>query len=184
MLSPPSNCDSEGFNRDTCSTLAPDELGDSLSVSLYAVPEIGRTIQEFNRTAQRALRHNKSSVVPYICLGCGYRRDVLYPLGGSVLYSNAWDYDEAYSYLLGAFVNAPQFAREPERYGSWGMVKSVVFYPSIVDTEGDTCTGNRDATHRNSASPCVPSSPADTRSIRLKHFVAYVKGAATTAGAL
>ena len=64
------------------------------------------------------------------------------------------------------------------------MVKSVVFYPSIVDTEGDTCTGNRDATHRNSASPCIPSSPADTRSIRLKHFVAYVKGAATTAWAL
>ena len=113
MLSPPSNCDSAGFNRDTCSTLAPDEIGDSLSVSLYAVPEIGRTIQEFNRTAERALRHNKSSVVPYICLGCGYRRDVLYALGGSALYSNAWDYDEAYSYLLGAFVNAPQFAQEP-----------------------------------------------------------------------
>jgi hypothetical protein len=182
MLGPPGNCDAEGYASDTCSTLAPDEIGDSLSVSLYAVPEIERTIQEFNRTAERAQRLNKSSVVPYICLGCGYRRDVLYLFGGSALFSNAWDYDDAYSYLLGAFVNAPQFAREPERYGAWGMAKSVVFYPSIVDTQGDQCKGARDDEHRNSASPCVKSSPADTRAIRLKHFVAYVRGAATTMG--
>ena len=87
--------------------------------------------------------------------------------------------DESYSYLLGAYLNAPQFGAEPERFGAWDYAQSVVFYPSIVDTEGDTCRGARDASHRNSASPCVESSPADTRAIRLKHFVAYVKGAAT-----
>jgi hypothetical protein len=180
----PSNCDAQGYEADMCSTLAPTEIGDSLSVSLYTVPEIGRTVQELSRTVTSAIKHNKSKVVPYICLGCGYRRDVLYPYGGSAIYSNAWGYDESYSYLLGAYVNTPQFGKEPLRYGHWEYVKSVIFPPSIVDTEGDLCRGVRDAQHRNSASPCVASSPANTRAIRLKHFAAYVRGAATTRGVI
>jgi hypothetical protein len=125
MLGAPVPCDAEGYRRNDCSTLAPDEIGDSLSVSLYTVPEIARTVQvrnpcfdtpfclpffhlkprqardkcnekngrfsqEFNRTAANALAHNKSKVVPYICLGCGYQRDVLYPYGGSSLFSATW----------------------------------------------------------------------------------------------
>ena len=179
MLEPPVPCDAEGYRRNDCSTLAPDEIGDSLSVSLYSVPEIGRTVQEFNRTAANALAHGKSKVVPYICLGCGYKRDVLYGYGGSVLFSKTWDYDESYSYLLGAYMNAPQFQDQPQRYGLWSMAKSAVFFPSIVDTEGDQCTGASDAQHRNAQSPCVVRSPADARAVRMKHFVAYVQGAAT-----
>ena len=46
-----------------------------------------------------------------------------------------WDYDVSYSYLLGAMINSPRFLAEPERFGPWSYVKSVVFYPSIIDTE-------------------------------------------------
>jgi hypothetical protein len=148
MLEAPVPCDAEGYRRNDCSTLAVDEIGDSLSVALYTVPEIARTVQEFNRTATNALIHNKSKVVPYICLGCGYQRDVLYPYGGSSLFSQTWDYDVSYSYLLGAYMNAPQFHNQPSRYGLWSMAKSAVFYPSIVDTEGDDCTVRANATWR------------------------------------
>ena len=48
MLGAPVPCDAEGYRRNDCSTLAPDEIGDSLSVSLYTVPEIARTVQVRN----------------------------------------------------------------------------------------------------------------------------------------
>lgn len=48
---------------------------------------------------------------------------------------------------------------------------------------GDTCTGAYapSGAERNDASPCFAVTPEDARNIRLKHFVAYVEGAATNA---
>eukprot|EP01051_Picozoa_sp_SAG22_P013966 SAG22_NODE_1630_length_3944_cov_1.550585_3_plen_121_part_00 len=87
---------------------------------------------------------------------------------------NQWDYDVSYSYLLGAMINSPRFLAEPQRFGPWAYAKSVVFYPSIVDTDRDTCTGAYapGGAERNEASPCFAVTPADARAIRLKHFVA------------
>ena len=48
---------------------------------------------------------------------------------------------------------------------------------------GDSCTGAYapGGAERNDASPCFAVTPEDARNIRLKHFVAYVQGAATNA---
>jgi hypothetical protein len=177
MVSTPQNCDSEGWAADTCYSL--EEKGDSFSVALYTVGELDATVDALNRTVQNAIAHGIHKVVPYIDLGGGYRRDVLYPLGGSYIYQNNWDYDTSYSYLLGAMVNSPRFLAEPKRFGPWSYVKSVVFFPSIVDTERSTCTGAYapGGPERNDASPCFAVTPEDARNIRLKHFVAYVEGA-------
>ena len=161
MLGPPRNCDSDGWVADACYSL--EEKGDSFSVALYTVGEIDATVEALNRTVQNAKAHGIHKVIPYIELGGGYQRDVLYrefvasreplrsisidscvitaALGGSYLYHNQWDYDVSYSYLLGAMINSPRFLAEPERHGPWNYVQSVVFYPSIVDTERDSCTG-------------------------------------------
>ena len=136
----------------------------------------------FNRTVQNAIVHGKEKVIPYVDLGGGYHRDVLYPEGGSVNYNNIWDYDVSYSFLLGAMINSPRFLAEPERFGPWSFATSVVFYPSIVDTERDSCTGAYapGGAERNDATPCFAVSPEDARAVRLKHFVAYVQGAAAS----
>ena len=172
MISQPSNCHADGYRPDTCFSL--EEKGDSYSVALYTVGEIDATMEAFNRTVQNAIAHGIKKVVPYVELGGGYQRDVLYPLGGSYLYHNQWDYEVSYSYLLGAMINSPRFLAEPQRFGPWSYAKSVVFYPSIVDTERDTCTGAYapGGLERNEASPCFAVTPADARAIRLKHFVA------------
>jgi hypothetical protein len=182
-LPPWQPCHSDGFEPDTCYTLAPEEKGDVFSVALYSIPELRLMIDAFNRTVQNAIQHNVSKVVPYLDLGGGYRRDVLYPLGGGRSLAKIWDYETAYSYLMGALINNPRFLAEPERFGPWSFAKSVVFFPSIVDTNADHCTGAYapGGAERNDMSPCFAVSPEDARNIRLRHFIAYVEGAATNA---
>jgi hypothetical protein len=76
MLGPPRNCDSDGWVADACYSL--EEKGDSFSVALYTVGEIDATVEALNRTVQNAIAHGIHKVVPYIELGGGYQRDVLY----------------------------------------------------------------------------------------------------------
>ncbi len=83
-------CDAEGYFRDWPYTLDENELGDSLSVSLYQVPELTSMIAIFNRTANTAMAHGISKVAPFICLGCGAKRNVQYPNGGSWVNTNEW----------------------------------------------------------------------------------------------
>eukprot|EP01051_Picozoa_sp_SAG22_P023954 SAG22_NODE_6415_length_859_cov_1.293421_1_plen_58_part_10 len=51
------------------------------------------THDQFNRTVQTAAALGLTTVAPFICLGCGYMRDVMYPGGGSFLFRFGWDYD-------------------------------------------------------------------------------------------
>lgn len=88
-------CRPDGFYRSWQYTLEPDEEGDGLALSLYTVPEIRNTVQQFNRTVQTAMEYGLDRVTPFICLGCGYMRDVLYANGGSYLFRFGWDYDGA-----------------------------------------------------------------------------------------
>ena len=93
LVRPAIPCTADGFFRDWPYTLDDDELGDSLSVSLYQVPELTNMIAIFNKTAATARAHGLSRVAPFICLGCGAKRDVRYPNGGSWVNTNEWDYD-------------------------------------------------------------------------------------------
>ena len=178
----PAPCTFDGWFRDWWYTLAPDELGDSLSLSLYSVPEIRTTMLAFNRTVQTAAKLQLKKVVPWMCLGCGFRRDVLYPLGGNVLYRAVWDYDVSYSFLLGAMMHEKlpwSGPPEPERYGDWSYAKLGVFFPGIVDTMDEQCKAGV-----NPDSPCNVFNLTEAREVRLRHFVAYVRGAALYTGNL
>jgi hypothetical protein len=178
----PAPCTFDGWYRDWWYTLEPEELGDSLSLSVYTVPEIRATMLAFNRTVQTAAKLKLKKVVPWICLGCGFRRDVLYPLGGNVLYRTVWDYDVSYSFLLGAMMHEKlpwSGPPEPERYGDWSYAKVGVFFPGIVDTLDEQC---KDGV--NPHSPCTVFNKTEARSVRLRHFVAYVRGAALYTGNL
>eukprot|EP01047_Picozoa_sp_COSAG01_P052004 COSAG01_NODE_5423_length_4272_cov_4.074766_3_plen_335_part_00 len=143
-------------------------MGDALSLSVYQVPELSDMIKILNKTAETALAHGKTRVAPFICLGCGFKRDIYGEKndGGSWAFTFAWDYDVAYSFLLGALVNnrlpwaGPP---EPARFGMWQMATTPVFYPSIIDTEGQPPNGVAEL--------------AEAREIRLRHFSAYVRGA-------
>ena len=160
----------------------PDEMGDSLSLQVYSVPEIRNTVKAFNRTAHSAAKLGLTKVAPWICLGCGFRRDVLYPGGGSVLYDTVWDYDVSYSYLLGAMMHEKLpygGPKRPEQFGDWGFAKFGVFYPSIIDTEAQDCRSGV-----NALSPCTVYTLTESREVRLRHFTAYVRGAALWTGNL
>ena len=66
-----------------------------------------------------------------------------------------YDYSTGASFLLGQQVNDPAVAAEPQRFGMWGLATEVVFFPSIIDTQGGVAG----------------------QATRLKHFRAYVHGA-------
>ena len=157
-------------------------MGDSLSLQVYSVPEIRNTVKAFNRTVHSAAKLGLNKVAPWICLGCGFRRDVIYPDGGSVLYRTVWDYDVSYSFLLGAMMheklpyNGP---KRPQQFGEWSYAQFGVFYPSIVDTEQQNCNSGV-----NPLSPCKVYTLDESREVRLRHFVAYVRGAALFTGNL
>ena len=94
-----------------------------------------------------------TTVTPFICLGCGFMRDVMYPGGGSFLFRFGWDYDVSYSFLLGALVNGKTpwaGPRRPAQFGDWSFAKYAVFFPSIVDTQAEPCHVT------NAHSPCTP----------------------------
>ena len=62
-------------------------------VQLHQVPELTSMIAIFNKTATTAKAHGLSKVAPFICLGCGAKRNVRYPNGGSWINTNEWDYE-------------------------------------------------------------------------------------------
>ena len=112
------------------------------STSLYTIPEFEYTREVFNRTVARALADNVSDVIPFICLGCGYRRytRTMAEHTGSTAgggqdwtYDSEWDYDRVYSWMLGAELNRPWYSEggRAQRYALWSMAKSVVLYPSV-----------------------------------------------------
>ena len=125
------------------------DRGDVYSTALYTVPEIGYTRETFNRTVGHAVRDGVRSVTPFVALGAGERRSAA--LHGGVRLS-AWDYDLVYSWMLGAEINDPFYARFPGAYAAWDYAHSVVLWPSVFDAR---------------------FGPANW-----KHFVAYARGAA------
>ncbi len=112
-----------GWDQFNYSTL--EEKGDCYSCALYCVPEIERMRETFRRTYQLAKAHGSDVVVPYVALGCGYRRQA----DKFQEWNSDWDYDVVYSWLLGAEINHPWFAARSDRYAPWNAAKVVKFYP-------------------------------------------------------
>ena len=139
-----------------------EEQGDSFATSLYSVPEIGQTRQQFRLTVQNAVEHNVSSVTPWIALGSGYRRGITNTSLGSNYWDSAWDYGYEYSWILGAEINQPFYAKNPVKFAPWNFAKRVCFYPSVFEQV-----------------MTVPvATPHGNSTLIFLHFLAYVRGAA------
>ena len=85
-----------------------------------------------------------------------YHSEYLVP--GEGLFDYGYDYPYAYSALMGAMVNDPQYSRS--NWGNWEQVTAGILFPSPF---GD----------RGLKSPVTPGS-----TLALDHFVAYCRGAA------
>lgn len=121
------------------------EEGDGCAIGFYNVVEIGYTREKYVRTLERAQAHGYNVVTPWIALAAGYRRDV----NTYFTFLMDWDYDVFYSWQIGAEVNHPWFASQPERFAPYDHATHVMFYPE----------------------------PFGRTPHWGKHFVAYVRGA-------
>jgi len=114
---------SSGWMRSQWYTL--DEPGETYSVSLYRILEIGITRETFARTVESAIKENIEEVTPYVALGAGQRRKV------DKFHSwEPWDFDVFYSWQLGAELNIPWYGDRSERYAPWNFAKVIIFFPS------------------------------------------------------
>lgn len=93
-------------------------------------PEIGYTRDAYEKTVATATAHGSSTVVPWISLGCGYRRG--FPKG-AYKYDLSWNYDYIYSWQLGSEINNAWYGNHPEQFAHWTRAPHVVFYPAIFD---------------------------------------------------
>jgi hypothetical protein len=153
------------------------------TVPLYSIGEPETTRQDFIRTADAAKRFGviDGAVLPYIALGTGHRRalrsfpsspgqvpphphcpesEYLQPNSGC-FFDPAITYDVAYSALIGAYVNRPEYAAS--NYGPWEQAAGAIFYPPVDTNQG------------------LPSHVTKGSTNTMDHFVGYVRGAAGTA---
>ena len=61
------------------------------------VPEIGYTREAFNRTVVHAAEYNVSWVIPWIALGCGYRR--VFDSKTYESFEMGWNYECAFLFI-------------------------------------------------------------------------------------
>jgi hypothetical protein len=105
--------------------------------------------------------------VPWIALGCGYRRAIASCVSRgpecSATFDTTWNYDQVYSWMLGAELNSPFYAAHPDVWAPWDKAPAVLLYPGPFDYRGVAVAGNA-------------TEPPTTS--MMAHFVAYVKGAA------
>lgn len=94
-------------------TIDPDELpgpAGAFGVALYTLSEVGLTRESFNRTAKLARLHGVPAVTPWLSLGAAYRRNFcLHDCSSPMTYDENWNYDLAYSWMIGAEVNDPWY---------------------------------------------------------------------------
>lgn len=81
-----------------------------------------------------------------MALASGYRHGLVKKL----YWTDDWDYDLIYSYMMGAELNVPWYAAQKGKYPEYDRAKVIAFYPA----------------------PLSNHSPAWA-----KHFIAYVRGA-------
>jgi hypothetical protein len=150
-------------------TTDPDELpgaAGAFSVSLYTLSEIGYTRKSFNLTADFARKRGVPAVIPWLSLGAAYRRTYCkHDCESPMIYDENWNYDLAYSWMLGAEINDPWYGDRPERFADWHMAKSAAFYPSVFSLKNTDV--NRRGANVSSSVPVI-----------MQHFVAYCQGAA------
>jgi hypothetical protein len=120
---------------------------DGWGVPLYRGPEIDTHREQFRRTVAAAEKFGVREAIPWIALGCGYKRQVE---GAEWAWEFDWDYDLVYSWQLGREINVRWYGERPVRFAPWNAAPVACFYPGPYDP-------------RAAAWP--------------RHFIAYVRGA-------
>lgn len=101
---------------------------DSLSVSLYRVPDLVEMREVYRRTCALSAAEGKP-VVPWIALGCGYQRRI----DKFQEFSDVWAYDEVLAWLIGAEVNIRWYGDRPARFAPWNKADIVILWPGPFD---------------------------------------------------
>jgi hypothetical protein len=147
-------------------------LGDTFATSLYTVPEYEATRESYRRTVANALKCNVSFVTPWVWLGGGERRRINPTHDADTGGDSTWDYDVAYSWMIGKEIADPFYAKHPARFAPWNRARVVALYPNPLDSSAWTVA----PVINHSTGAAVGGDVLS--SVTLKHFVAYVKGAA------
>lgn len=122
------------------------EIKAPLSCSLYTLPELQTMRETYRRTCDLADTLGIKSVTPWVALASGYQRHII----KFNKWNDNWDYDLAYSWMLGAELNIDWYSQKPKRFAPYNRGQIVIFYPA----------------------PFAKKSPHWA-----KHFIAYARGA-------
>jgi hypothetical protein len=141
------------------------DRGDSFSVSMYTVMEPGYTRQAMNRTANSCEAHKDDAcasltVLPWIALGCGYRRSI--EREGQHGWDSTYNYETVHSWMLGRELNDDYYSTFPSKYARWDYARRAVFYPSIF---------------AGGATQVLNTTTGVNQSAMVLHFLEYVAGA-------
>ena len=138
------------------------ERGDSYSLPMYSIGDLGYSRQAFALTAAAATAANVSDVTPWVLLGGG-----MVPTFQLQDFRFYWDYPLMNSWQIGRDINQP--CPFGGRLGGLAHAKVAVLWPSPTSCAcGDpTCIVGGEF--------CTPA-VGDT-SMRQQHFVSYVLGA-------
>ena len=133
-----------------------------------SIPEYETTRGSFRRTVANAEACNISWVTPWMWLGGGGRRLIDATHDASIHYDTMWDYDLAYSWMIGKEANDPFYAKHPARFAPWDRARRVVFFPNPFSPTTWKVPPNKSSGFQGDV----------LSGVTLKHFIAYVKGAA------
>jgi hypothetical protein len=100
-------------------------LGDTFATSLYTVPEYEATRESYRRTVAYAHSCNISHVTPWLWLGGGERRVVNTDHDATTSGDTLWDYDLAYSWMIGKELADAFYSQHPARFAPWGAARVV-----------------------------------------------------------
>ena len=142
-----------------------DEKGDVASTDLYALHQLGHTRVKFNATVTLALAHGIDSVVPTLCLGCGYEQQFE---GHSFTFNH--NYSQHFSWTWGTELNDPKYGADPERFASYDHARMITLFPGpfgMIETKSYPASKGGQ-----------PSPELGVGNVGLDHFVSYVLGSA------
>ena len=141
-----------------------DEKGDVGSTDMYALDQLSHTRVKFNATVTLALANGIDSVVPTLCLGCGFKQTFE---GTSFTFNH--NYSQDFSWTWGAEFNNPIYGADPERFAEYDHAHLITLFPGPF---GMTETASYPPSRGGQPSPELGGNTG------LDHFVSYVLGAA------
>jgi len=155
---------------------------DTFATSLYTIAEIGYTREAFSLTVKNAGLSGVPFVTPWLWLGGGCHRRVNAHSPGTTACDPKWDYDLAYSWMIGREIADPFYGAHPERFAPWHAARRVALFPHPFSSMGwkDPVVVNKRSVNKAGVpwGKITNNQSSVLSSVGFKHFVAYVLGAA------